>query len=168
MAGRRPVPTALKELRGNAGHRPVNKNEPKPLAQAPRCPEHLDEEARREWHRIAPQLMLLRVLAKVDRAALAGYCMSWSRWVAAEKQLVKFGMVIKSPNGYPIQNPYLSIANAALASMTRTSIEFGMTPSSRSRISALDAIGAGESSDPWDNLDAPVVEGVVTGTTKVN
>ena len=36
--GRKPKPTAIKELEGNPGKRPLNANEPKPERKAPRCP----------------------------------------------------------------------------------------------------------------------------------
>jgi P27 family predicted phage terminase small subunit len=81
----------------------------------PNFPEYLDKEARAEWERITPELVTLGILARVDRAALSAYCMAWSRWVDAETNLRKFGAVIKTPKGYPIQNPYLGIANTAIA-----------------------------------------------------
>jgi P27 family predicted phage terminase small subunit len=154
MAGRRPKPTALKAVTGNPGHRALNENEPKPLACIPKCPKHLDKEARREWKRITPELLKLQILAHIDRAALAAYCMGWSRWVDAETNLRKFGAVIKTPKGYPIQNPYLGIANTAIDIMRRFLTEFGMTPSSRSRINAAQ-VQPEQSTDPWDQLDAP-------------
>ena len=43
-------------------------------------------------------------------------------------------MLIKAPSGYPIVSPYMSIANKAMIEMRKWLIEFGMTPSSRSRI----------------------------------
>jgi phage terminase small subunit len=44
-------------------------------------------------------------------------------------------LVIKTPkSGYPIPNPYVGIANTALEQMRRWAVEFGMTPSARSRI----------------------------------
>ena len=134
MAGRRPKPSRVKEIEGNAGKRPVNKNEPRPRLAIPDCPDHLDELAKQEWNRIAPELFRLGLLTNIDRAGIAAYCQSWSRWVDAENNLKKFGTVIKTPKGYPIQNPYLSIANAAVDQMRKFEIEFGMTPSSRSRI----------------------------------
>ena len=76
----------------------------------------------------------LGLVTEVDKAALAGYCQAWARWVEAEEQLTRFGAVIKSPSGYPIQSPYLPIANKALDQMTRLLVEFGMSPSSRSRV----------------------------------
>jgi P27 family predicted phage terminase small subunit len=153
MAGRRPKPSALKALTGTPGHRPLNENEPKPVACIPKCPKHLDKEARAEWRRITPELLKLQILTRVDRAALSAYCMAWSRWVDSETNLRKFGAVIKTPKGYPIQNPYLGIANTAIDIMRRFLTEFGMTPSSRSRINVTQ--DPGESSDPWDQLDKP-------------
>ena len=41
MAGRKPKPTAIKELEGNPGKRKLNKKEPKPEKGMPVCPEWL-------------------------------------------------------------------------------------------------------------------------------
>ena len=134
MPGRRPKPTALKELQGNPGKRAINRNEPKPTG-VPRCPSHLDSEAKKEWARISKELVAIGLLTSVDRAALAAYCSSYSRWAAAEEQIQKFGTVIKSPkSGYPVQNPYVGVANTALDHMRKFGVEFGMTPASRTRL----------------------------------
>jgi DNA modification methylase len=42
--------------------------------------------------------------------------------------------VVKSPNGYPIQSPYIAIANRQAEIMLRIASEFGFTPASRGRI----------------------------------
>jgi P27 family predicted phage terminase small subunit len=52
------------------------------------------------------------------------------------EQIQKFGTMVKSPTGYPIQSPYLAIANRQAELMMRVASEFGFTPASRSRISA--------------------------------
>jgi P27 family predicted phage terminase small subunit len=154
MAGRRPKPTALKKLRNNPGKRALNRNEPKPEAAIPSCPKHLDKEARAEWLRATTALLKLNLLADVYRPALAAYCTAWSRWLKAERGLRKRGLVIGTRTGYPVQNPYLGIANTAMEAMRRFLIEFGMTPSSITRVH-----GAGtsddDSPDPWDQLDMP-------------
>ena len=46
----------------------------------------------------------------------------------------KHGAMIKSPNGYPVQSPYLSHLNKQTEIMMRIASEFGFTPASRSRI----------------------------------
>src|SRR5688572_27106167 len=113
------MPTALRELNGNASRRPLPENEPKPEAVAPTCPKHLDKLARAEWRRIVPGLAKLGLLTRVDRAALAAYCVSYGRWVAAERELTKSGLTVKSPNGYEQKSPHLSIADKALEQMRR-------------------------------------------------
>jgi P27 family predicted phage terminase small subunit len=151
MAGRKPTPTALKQLNGNPGKRPLNRNEPK-FSGTPTCPKHLDKAARAEWKRVADELSAQGLLTTVDRAALAAYCSAWARWINAEEQVQKFGAVIKSPkSGFPIQNPYVGIANTALDQMRKFAIEFGMTPSSRSRISAS-SDGASKDADPFTSF----------------
>ena len=45
--GRKPTPTAIKELEGNPGKRPLNDAEPKPERKAPPCPKGLEPEAKR-------------------------------------------------------------------------------------------------------------------------
>lgn len=134
MAGRRPKPTALKRLAGNPGKRPLNEREPQPVVKIPACPRHLTGEARREWRRISAELVLLGVVTVIDRAALAAYCTAWARWVDAETQVAKLGTIVRTSNGNLIQNPYLAVANRAMEQMTRLAAEFGMTPSSRSRV----------------------------------
>lgn len=136
MRGRRPLPTAMKVLRGNPGKRPLNAAEPVVPAKVPLCPAHLDAEAKREWRRVVRELKRAGLLTSIDRAALAAYCQVWSRWVTAEIKVREAGTVVRSPKGFPMLNPYLSVANRAMGQMRAFLTEFGMTPSSRSRVHA--------------------------------
>ena len=54
--GRKPKPTAMKELEGNPGKHPLNTSEPKPNKKAPACPKWLEPEAKKEWRRLAKQM----------------------------------------------------------------------------------------------------------------
>ncbi len=134
MVGRKPKPTAVKALAGNPGKRKLSATEPR-FGGAAKCPAHLSKEARAEWDRVAEELAPAGLLTSVDRAALAAYCQTWARWCDAERQLQKSGVVLKSPkSGFPIQNPYVGIANTALDQLRKWATEFGMTPAARSRI----------------------------------
>jgi P27 family predicted phage terminase small subunit len=146
--GPRPEPTALKILKGNPGRRPLNLAEPRPRQVAPRPPSHLDPDARREWNRIIRELTRLGLATTLDRAALAGYCVAWSRWKMAEENIAKYGVVIKSPSGYPIHSPYLSIANMALKQLHALLCEFGMSPASRTQIETAQPHDLGGSDEP--------------------
>lgn len=134
MRGRRPKPTRLKVLTGNPGKRPLNSEEPKPEIAIPDCPPELGPVAQKEWQRLAGELISLRILTKLDRAALAAYCGAYALWAEATENIQKFGTMVKSPSGYPIQSPYVAIANRQAEIMMRIASEFGFTPASRSRI----------------------------------
>ncbi|WP_232346024.1 phage terminase small subunit P27 family [Burkholderia pseudomallei] len=83
---------------------------------------------------IAEQLHAAGLLTVLDVTALGLYCEAFARWHDANEKVVKLGAVVKSAHGYPIPSPYLQVANQAYAQMTRMLAEFGMTPSSRSRV----------------------------------
>ena len=134
--GRKPKPTALKELEGNPGKRQLNMNEPKPIAKAPTCPKWLEDEAKKEWKRLAKKMEQLGVLTEVDMAAFAGYCQAYARWKAAEEFISKHGAIVKTPSGYWQQVPQVSIAQQYLKDMQKLAEQFGLTPASRSRIIA--------------------------------
>lgn len=150
MRGRKPIPTELKKLAGNPGHRPINDLEPKPKRDLPRCPSHLDKTAKAMWRKLSKELHVLGVLTNIDTELLSAYCQVYSRWKNAELMLQKSGEVIKTTNGNLIQNPYLAIANRAIEQMAKLASEFGMTPSSRSRIK----INEPEELDELDKLQS--------------
>lgn len=104
------------------------------MARLPACPAHLQGEARKEWGRTGRRLLACGLMTEIDGTALAIYCQAWGRWVEAEENLARFGVVLKSPSGFPMQSPYLAIANKAMEQMARLLVEFGMSPSSRSRV----------------------------------
>jgi P27 family predicted phage terminase small subunit len=155
MRGRRPKPTRLKVLTGNPGRRPLNANEPRPEALIPDCPVELGPVARREWDRLVAELAPLRMLTNLDRAALASYCGAYGMWAEATEAIQKFGTMVKAPSGFPVQSPYVSIANRQAEIMMRIASEFGFTPASRSRISTPPA----DERNLFDILERPEKEG---------
>jgi P27 family predicted phage terminase small subunit len=136
MAGRNPMPTNLKKLRGNPGKRAINAAEPKLAKALPYCPKHLSQEAKDEWHRVSRELYEAGLLTKVDRAALAGYCQAWARWVEAEKKLADEDLVLTTEKGYAYANPLIGVAKQAMADMRAFMGAFGMTPASRGKVTA--------------------------------
>ena len=136
QSGRKPKPTAVKALEGNPGKRSLNTGEPKPEKKAPRCPAWLAGEAKKEWKRMAGQMEKLGILTEIDMAAFAGYCQAYARWKEAEEFITQHGTIVKTPSGYWQQVPQVSIAQTYLKIMNRFCEQFGLTPSSRSRIVA--------------------------------
>lgn len=136
MAGRKPLPTNLKAVKGTLRKGRENKNEPRPELAYPAPPEHLSREALQEWGRIVPQLHQLGLLSDIDRAALAAYCQTYGRWVQAERELQDLEALLdETPNGMKQQHALVGIANTAMKLMHKYLTEFGMTPSSRARVS---------------------------------
>ena len=144
MAGRKPKPTSLKQISGNPGKRKLNGSEPKFSALRSKCPKHLDAVARKEWKRVTEELLALRIMSEADVAALAAYCSAYSRWVKAELEIRKDGEVIKLPTGEGVRNPWLIVSEKALDSLRKFATEFGLTPSSRTRLH----VAEDSSSDP--------------------
>jgi P27 family predicted phage terminase small subunit len=130
----RRIPTAKKKLAGT--HRPdrAPRNEPQPDTTQPICPEWIRPNARQAWRQLQPQLEAMGVLTKIDGNALARYCQLWARWREAEAHILEHGSVVKSPAGYAMQNPYVSIANKLISALSRLESDLGMTPAARTKI----------------------------------
>jgi P27 family predicted phage terminase small subunit len=134
LRGRKAKSTTQKKLEGNPGKRALNQNEPKLKPALPEPPDGLSDIALAEWKRVAPELFEARILTNADRAALAAYCQNWADWVMALGELVKDGMVLETDKGYQYPSPWVGIANKAMSNFTKIAAEFGLTPSSRSRL----------------------------------
>jgi P27 family predicted phage terminase small subunit len=134
----------MKELEGNPGKRALNHKEPKPESVIPKCPPHLKGAARTEWNRITKELYALKIISNIDRAALAVCCTAWADYVKACNKVEKEGEVIISDKGGLYQNPWVAIKKRSMDQVQKFYAEFGMTPSSRSRVKIEDASGEEE------------------------
>ena len=150
--GTKPKPTALKALEGNPGKRPLNMKEPKPSAEIPKCPWWFDYWARKEWNRVCPELHRLGLLTSIDAAALEGYCSAYSRWLKAEREVLKGVtyeyMELKSLQLKRTVKPEVAVARDALNQVKAFCTEFGLTPSSRARM----IIPSQDKSDPFEEF----------------
>ena len=127
-------PTALKILEGNPGKKPLPQNEPKPAPIMPDPPTWLDAEGKKFWETYGPKLNLLGLLTEIDGPAFTAICERYALYVKCVKTLKKKGLIMETESGYEQQRPEVSIAKNALADVKAFLTEFGMTPSSRSRI----------------------------------
>ncbi len=143
MRGRKPKPTRIKILAGNPGRRPINRREPQPIlvASLPKPPRHLSRAGRGEWLRVGSLLLRTRILTEADLTALSAYATVYGRWMTAERELKRKGILVSaSPRSkIKVHNPMLPVANKAFQQMTQLLGEFGLTPSSRTRIIASPA-----------------------------
>jgi P27 family predicted phage terminase small subunit len=152
--GPRPIPTHLKLLRGNPGHRPINPDEPKPVVPdyCPKPPPFVSGYAAEEWARIGPELHRLGLLTLVDTAPLASYCMAYERWRIAEEIIARVavgdhamhGLLIKRDNSVAV-NPLVVVSRKAANDMVRFASEFGLTPARAQQ----DLSGSGRRAATW-------------------
>lgn len=134
IRGRKPAPKELKILRGDRADR-INEDAPAAVTEPPACPDYLEGDAAEEWPRIVEELQALGVLSKTDRAAIALYCQAFATWRKANRDIAAGGITTVTDKGSEKTAPAVSIANASAALMGRLLVEFGLTPSARSRIS---------------------------------
>jgi P27 family predicted phage terminase small subunit len=112
----------------------LNDSEPVVTLGGFSCPRYLNDEAKREWHRVVRDLKDAGVLGRVDRATLEGYCVSYARWRVAEKEIEAEGITVTGPKGGVMKNPAVTVAVQERTLMLKFMSELGMTPSSRSRL----------------------------------
>jgi len=134
-----PKPTHIRLLDGNPGKRPLNRREPRPRSDTPRCPAWLLGEAKKVWKRMVNVLRGMGVLTVADGEALAAFCQVYVRWRQAEEFLDKHGVAypLRDDRGQikcMVQFPQVTIARHQLQVLCRLYQEFGLTPASRSRI----------------------------------
>lgn len=146
MAAPRPKPTALKLITGNPGKRALPKNEPKPDApkQPPKPPAALSKAAKVVWRREAKHLHQLGLLTFVDYNVLAVYCENVVLARHATQMIETEGAVTEGSTGNPIQSPWVRIKFEAERQIMRAAVEFGMTPSSRTKVTANNSDEPGE------------------------
>jgi P27 family predicted phage terminase small subunit len=151
MRGRKPTPTALKILAGNPGKHRLNDDEPKPELASGRCPRWVPKGRPREvWSRLARDLVPTRVLTRADETALGNLAIEEAAYLDAVEALEAItsrrsiaGLVAALEQDPRLARDLIQAAYALASTrtahfraLTAALAEFGMTPSSRSRIKA--------------------------------
>lgn len=150
MRGRKPKPTALKELAGNPGKRALNKNEPKfSELKSVETPEWMPELAATMWEIVLPELLANKVLTIPDLHNVEAFCMAYQRWREAQEDVTLNGIVIKTENSV-IKNPAVTVVNEASVQMMKFGSLLGLDPSSRSRL--MGATKDNKPSNPFADL----------------
>jgi P27 family predicted phage terminase small subunit len=134
MRGRKPKPTYLRVLDGNAGRRPQNQDEPAPAGALDELapPDHLTEAQKRIW-RDALKNAPPGLLRKLDWAVFEQWVVHHANFLDAAAKVSSTGQLIKKGDGWD-WNPYMSIMNKQSALALKCAAELGFTPSSRTRV----------------------------------
>lgn len=162
MKGRKPKPSHLKLVGGNAGKRPLNENEPKPPRARPSAPTHISDGAREVWGQAVLILDEMGVLTSADIYAVEVLCEAIADHRAAGqtiKECAETSRLDKAADrvsDFSADGRYYRTTNQAGGVMWRAHpavgmrsdadrrikawcAEFGLTPSARSRIETNEA-----------------------------
>jgi len=148
--GTRPTPRQLKKLRGatsgdsskadrdretNPHQHLVESIQPSDLEP----PDYLPEEAKQEWYRLAVGLNASGRLCDDDKSLFASYCSMFAEILLLNTLLENQGLEVSvtDKNGQTSYkpNPFLRERREAIKLHMTLSAQFGLSPSSRSRIS---------------------------------
>jgi P27 family predicted phage terminase small subunit len=127
----------VKKNRGTLRKHRVRKGEPKPPSRpgVPRPPERLKGDvARANWKKIATDLWHLGLLPRVSEDILFQYCVASQAYCEAYEMVQRVGAVIKTQSGNYIVSPWQAVMNRQGEIMRAIAQEFGMTPSSKTRV----------------------------------
>lgn len=139
--GRKKKPVHLHILNGNPGKRRLNRHAPNPPRGIPEPPAHLSERAKTAWPVLAKELDRMGVLTLADVFALEQLAENYAEVLDHREALVKNKsryQTIRTTNGtrkkvfHPAQLA-LSDSEKRFRAMLE---QFGLTPSSRSRVDA--------------------------------
>jgi len=140
MRGRKKKPIEIKKLEGNPGKRPledvVSAEDIKKVQEEQQItkPRWMTMRAKAIWDRLFPYLEKLGILTILDKESFAGFCQSYADWVEARLEAQKYKQD-KSEYARRRYKECMKLADRAFEKWKTLAIEFGLTPSSRGRIS---------------------------------
>ena len=127
----KPKPTALKLIQGTTRKDRINKDEPVVNSRLPKCPTWMNTEGKKEWARLLKDLNKYGIATGFDFIGMATLCQMWGEYI----------------DGAKIGEP---VGAAHVTQMRLLLVEFGFTPSSRTRVNANPV--EEKKHDPWDDL----------------
>ena len=146
MAGRKPLPTVVAQLKGKVSFS-ARPSEPVPTGRLAEAPEHLSPGAKSAWD-YAVAHAPANLLTKLDLSILEVWACAADNYRTAQKKILEEGMLVLTPNGMPMQSPYVTIASKQAMIMLRACVEMGFTPSSRTKVS----VEREQVKDPWQEI----------------
>jgi P27 family predicted phage terminase small subunit len=141
MPSPHPKPTLVKKNQGNPGKRALNDKEPFPKAGTPKMPVWLTPKAKTAWAEVSRILKDMGVGTVADGKALELLCATYAEWRDANQKLKEYGGLTyecTTKDGGTMHRAYPEVAIRADSARRLQSLlsEFGLTPSSRSKIKA--------------------------------
>lgn len=90
-----------------------------------RAPTDLCRVAKAKWRELSAPGAWGSGAVAIYGDALAEYCRLYARKGKADAMIAEHGEIVASPNGFPVQSPWVAIANKCRADMLKIMKEFG-------------------------------------------
>ena len=139
------VPTEIKKQRGTLRKDRLNPNEPVLPSVLPPIPSWLSEDGQKAFSELSTLLHDMSVLTQADEIALTLLCDAYSEYKKAKEIVNKLGATIdiisREGNSKPTIRPEVQIANQSFVRIFQLLKEFGLTPSSRAKVNAMEQVG---------------------------
>lgn len=136
------LPTEIKKQRGTLRQDRVNNNEPKLPSIIPPIPTWLSEDGQKAFSELSTLLHDMSVLTQADELALTLLCDAYSEYKKAKEVVNELGstMEVTSREGNikSVIRPEVQIANQSFVRVFQLLKEFGLTPSSRAKVNAIE------------------------------
>jgi P27 family predicted phage terminase small subunit len=128
--GQKAEPLVLRELHGNTSQHALPTDVPEGEGVLCEPPEWMDEDQRRQWD-YALEYAPRGLLTATDRQILATWCVASVTYAEAVREVRRLGLVVKTKDGNPIQNPFLAIQNRQALLIMRAGEHLGFSPAAR-------------------------------------
>ena len=144
--GRKPTPSHLKVVRGTDRADRRNDAEPKLDRSRPSAPETMSDRGREAWGYVVGILDRMGIMTEADAMAVELLCEARSDWLSARDEIAASGgETYTTEAGLIKAHPAVAMRNDAARRMQSLLAEFGMSPSSRSKVAAK---GEDDKDDP--------------------
>ena len=136
------LPTELKKQRGTLRKDRLNENEPKLPSVIPPIPTWLSEDGQKAFSELSNLLHDMSVLTQADELALTLLCDAYSEYKNAKEVVNQLGATMevtsREGNSKSVIRPEVQIANQSFVRVFQLLKEFGLTPSSRAKVNAIE------------------------------
>ncbi|WP_045771211.1 phage terminase small subunit P27 family [Xanthomonas albilineans] len=152
MRGRKPLPVAIKKIKGTLQKCRTNTYEPRPEGQLGEPPEYMSDIAKEAWI-YAVENAPLGLFSSLDATVLERWanCAGLYREALAKiNRSGVAGMIIKTPSGILRRSPLMDVIRDLALEMKGYESEMGFTPASRSRVQV--AQESVDKHDPWADI----------------
>jgi len=143
LKGRKPIPASILELeKGKLYGKQVQRidNTPKDgKNMKPRCPSHLSKDAKREWKFYAKVLQNYNLFTVANQAILDLLAVNTVQYKECLQKVEQLGLLLESPNGFPVYNPYWSAMNKTEDKIHKCLSELGLSSAGLAKIGSLAA-----------------------------